>query len=156
MKSNVYVSGSCKNRGAVKKLMDDIENRGYRVAVDWTSRKLVDNVKDHVEEDIKALKECDCFIYCMDGIKSRGKYFELGYVASMEKPIAIYLLPSYYITNTDGDIMPFDVIIENESVFVKTGAYSVYRDIDELETWLSNIPFFKTLNKWKHDRLDIK
>lgn len=140
MKNNIYVTGSWKNRVAIRKLMGDMENHGYIIIVDWTSRKITDDAKIAAEENIKGLRECDCLIYCMDGIRSRGKYFELGYATALGKPIAIYLLPTYYnIINPNQEEMPFNVILENESVFIRSRAYKVLCNMDELKNWLSNI-----------------
>lgn len=140
MKNNVYVAGSLKNRVAIKKLMNSIENWGYKITADWTNYKDGDSAKYGAEESVQGLKECDCLIYCMDGVKSRGKYFELGYVSALGKPITIYFLPNnYYITDLNCDTLPFNVIIENESVFIRSGMYPVMYTIDELKTWLSNI-----------------
>ena len=140
MKNNVYIAGSWKNRDAVKRLMNDIENFGYKITYDWTNHKGSDKAKDHVEEDIEGLKECDCLIYCMDGIRSRGKYFELGYVTALGKPVAIYLLPTYYnVINPNDENLPFNIIIENESVFIRSRIYPILHTIDELKSWLSNV-----------------
>ncbi len=138
MKNNVYVAGSCKNRVATKNLMDDIKKWGFNIAFDWTNR--TNDIVDDLKEDIKGLIECDCFIYCMDGIKSRGKYFELGYVSALNKPIGIYLLPTYYhIINPNSEDLPFSIIIENESVFIRSRIYPILNNIDELKKWLIDI-----------------
>lgn len=138
MKNNVYVAGSWKNRYAAKCLMKDIENLGCKITVDWTVHKKRDNVTDYVKEYIKGLQECDYFIYCMDGIKSLGKNFELGYATALGKPIAIYLL-SGNIFGLSIDKVPFDKIVERESVFIRSNMYLVIRTIDELKNWLLSI-----------------
>lgn len=135
----VYIAGSCKNRTAIKGLMSEIESFGHQITVDWTIRRSNNDTKEFVEEDIKGLQECDRFIYCMDGIKSRGKYFELGYAAALNKNIGIYLLPTYYeVINPNSENLPFSIIIENESVFIRSKMFPILRTIDELKMWLSN------------------
>lgn len=139
MANNVYIAGSCKNRKAIKCLMTDVENWGNKITVDWTARDENNDVDLYVREDIGGIKECDNFIYCMDGLRSRGKYFELGYAAALGKRIGIYLLPTYYhIMNNScsSDKPPFDIIIENESIFIKSMMYPVLRDANELKIWL--------------------
>jgi len=140
MTNNVYVAGSCKNRKAVGSLMRDIESWGYKVTFDWTGRDEKDAVNQYVREDIRGIEECDNFIYCMDGSRSRGKYFELGYATALGKRIGIYLLPTYYhvINGTCGlDAPPFDVIMENDSIFIKSRMYPIFSDANELRKWLS-------------------
>ena len=151
--NNVYITGSWKNREAIKYLMGDIEKLGNKIAVDWTEHKGKENVKNYAQEIIKGLQECDCFIYCMDGIKSIGKNFELGFAAGLNKPIAIYLLNNKNINNendSDGskclnlfgpnmDTTPFDKMIEKECIFIQAKMYPILRTFDKLITWLSNI-----------------
>jgi nucleoside 2-deoxyribosyltransferase len=139
MSNNVYIAGSCKNRKAIKHLMVDIENWGYKVTFDWTIRA-ENNENLFVEEDIGGMKECDSFIFCIDGSRSRGKYFELGYATALGKRIGIYLVPTYYhVTNgvCSPDIPPFDFIIENDSIFIKSKMYPIFSDANELKKWLS-------------------
>jgi hypothetical protein len=139
MVNKVYIAGSCKNRKAIKRLMSDIENWGHKIIFDWTVRDEKKDLNIYVQEDIIGMKECDNFIYCMDGSKSRGKYFELGYATALGKRIGIYLLPTYYhITNNlcKSDRPPFDIIIENESIFIKSIRYPILSDIFELKMWL--------------------
>ncbi len=139
MVNNVYIAGSCKNKNAVKDLMVKIETWDCRIVFDWTVSDKNYDVKRYVQEDIEAIKLCDNFIYCMDGIKSRGKYFELGYAAALGKRIGIYLLPNcYYVMDNvcSQDTLPFSVIMENDSVFIKSKMYTVLSTIEELRTWL--------------------
>jgi nucleoside 2-deoxyribosyltransferase len=139
MTSNVYIAGSCKSRKAIKCLMTDIENWGYKVTFDWTIRVENKDVNLFVQEDIGGMKECDNFIFCIDGSKSRGKYFELGYAAALDKRIGIYLLPNYYhVMNGEcsQDMPPFDIIIENDSIFIKSGMFPILGNKEELKTWL--------------------
>lgn len=139
MTNNVYIAGSCKNRKAVKNLMTEIEGLGYNIIFDWTVRDKNNDINRYVQEDIGGIKECDNFVYCMDGSKSRGKYFELGYAAALGKRIGIYLLPTYYRVTNDTcgpDTLPFDVIIENDSIFVKSRMYPILSNTEELKIWL--------------------
>lgn len=138
MKNNVYIAGSWKNREAVKRLMKDIEEWGCKITVDWTNHKRKDNLMEYVQEYIKGLQECDHFIYCMDGIKSIGKNFELGYATALGKPIGIYLFDGN-IFGPNMEKISFDKIIEKESVFVRANMYQIIRTIDELKNWLFNI-----------------
>ncbi len=140
MKNSIYMAGSWKNRVAIRQLMNDIESLGYKITVNWTNRKMTDDAKIAAEENIKGLRECDCLVYCMDGIRSRGKYFELGYATALSKSIGIYLLPTYYnVINPNSEDLPFSMILENESVFIRSRNYPILRDMDELKNWLSNI-----------------
>lgn len=142
MRNNVYIAGSCKNRKAVKALMTDIENWGFNVIFDWTVRDGNNDISRYVQEDIRGIKDCDNFVYCMDGSKSRGKYFELGYASALDKRIGIYLLPNRYniASNTyNQDTLPFSVIIENDSIFIKSRMYPILSDANKLKTWLSTI-----------------
>lgn len=137
--NNVYIAGSCKNRKAVKALMTEIEKWGYRVIFDWTVRDENNDVARYVKEDIRGIEKCDNFVYCMDGSKSRGKYFELGYATALGKRIGICLLPNRYnITNGvyNQDILPFSVIMENDSIFIKSKMYPILNNMDELKIWL--------------------
>ena len=141
MNNNVYIAGSCKNRKAVKDLITDIESWGFRIIFDWTVRDENNDISRYAQEDIRGIKDCDSFVYCMDGSKSRGKYFELGYATALGKRIGIYLLPNRYnITNNvyNQDIPPFSIIIENDSIFIKSGMYPILSGANELKTWLSN------------------
>lgn len=139
MKNDIYIAGSCKSRKAIKNLMTEMESWGCHIIFDWTVRDKNNDMSTYVQEDIKGIKECDNFIYCMDGSKSRGKYFELGYATALNKRIAIYLLPTYYHIN-DGvygpDIPPFDIIIENDSIFINSGTYIILSDMEKLKIWL--------------------
>jgi len=140
MKNNIYMAGSWKNRVAIRQLMNDMENLGYKITVNWPNRKITDDAKIAAEENLKGLRECDCLIYCMDGIRSRGKYFELGYATALSKPIGIYLLPTYYnVINPNHEDIPFSVVLENESVFIRSRTYPILCNIDELKNWLSDI-----------------
>ena len=141
MKNNIYIAGAWKNRLTIKHLMNDIENWGYKIIVDWTSHMASDNPKDNVEENIKGLLSSDCLLFCMDGIRSRGKYFELGYATALDKPVGIYLLSTYYdVNNSCGDklSLPFDIIIENESIYIRSRMFPIMQTIDELKKWLEN------------------
>lgn len=141
--TKIYISGSWKNRNSVSNLMRDMENSGYEVIIDWTKHKITDDARHIVAENIEGLKKCDCLIYCMDGIRSRGKYFELGYATALEKPIGIYLLPTYYHNvyrpNSESEELPFSIIFDNESVFVRSKLYPILSTIDELENWISRL-----------------
>lgn len=140
MTNNVYVAGSCKNRKAVRTLITEIEKWDCKVIFDWTVRDENNDIVRYVQEDIRGIEECDNFVYCMDGSKSRGKYFELGYATALGKRIGIYLLPNRYnITNGiyNQDIPPFSVIMENDSIFIKSRMYPILSNMDELRTWLS-------------------
>lgn len=139
MTNNVYVAGSCKNRKAVRGLISEIEGWDCKIMFDWTTRDEKNDIKGYVQEDIRGIEECDNFIYCMDGLRSRGKYFELGYATALGKRIGIYLLPNLYdITNGiyNQDTLPFSVIIENDSIFIKSRMYPILNNMDELKTWL--------------------
>ncbi len=142
MTNNVYIAGSCKNRKGVRDLMTEIENFGYRVAFDWTVGDKNNDMIKHVQKYIMGIKECDNFVYCMDGSISRDKYFELGYAAALGKRIGIYLLPNRYnIVNNvyNKDVPPFSIIIENDSIFIKFMSYPILNNISELTTWLGDV-----------------
>ncbi len=156
MTNSVYIAGSCKNVKAVKYLMTKIESWGHRITFDWTGSNNNNDIGEYVKKDIDGIQECDNFVYCMDGIKSRGKYFELGYATALNKPIIIYILPThYYMTNAGSvdnvgnsdmlpsDMLPFDMIIENDSVFIKSRMYPILSNIDELKTWLDEKHFHR-------------
>lgn len=128
--TKVYVSGSCKNRIMIRCLMNDIKNWGYEIVSDWTTRKESGDIyRKYAQEDIRALKECDCLVYCMDDFKSRGKYFELGYATALGKPIGIYLFLSLSLDNA----------MKNESIFIRSGMYPIIYDVNNLKTWLANV-----------------
>lgn len=135
--NNVYISGSWKNRDAVKRLMSDIENWGCKVTVDWTNHKNSGSIADYAQEYIKGLQECDCFIYCMDGIKSLGKNFELGYASALGKHIGVYLFEGATF-GPNMKSVTFDKIIAKECVFIRANIYQILRTIDELKNWLLN------------------
>src|SRR3972149_5757480 len=129
MKNNVYIAGSWKNRNDVKHLMDEIEEWGCKIMVEWTNHKKKDNIIDYVQEYIKGLQECDCFVYCMDGIKSIGKTFELGYVTALNNPVGLFIL-------------------EKECIYIRANIYQIIRTIDELKNWLLDIvPSKSDINK---------
>lgn len=133
--ANIYLAGSWKNRILTKYLMKDIERWGHKIIVDWTKHEEKNSAKKYATEDLQALKDCDCLIFCMDGVHSRGKNFELGYVTALGKPIAIYHMP-----NNDIVIGPDGLpIIDNECVFIRAKLYPVIHNCDELKLWLSNI-----------------
>ncbi len=138
MKNNVYIAGSWKNRETVKNLMNDIEEWGYKVTVDWTNHKRNDKIIDQAQEYIKGLQECDFFIYCMDGIKSIGKNFELGYATALGKTVGIYLFENK-IFGPDIKNISFDKIIAKESIFIQANMYKILRTLEELKNWLLSI-----------------
>lgn len=138
MRLKVYVAGSLKNRSLTKVLMNEIEMMGYKITTDWTED--IESGSDRLcaEEDIRALQECDCLIYCLDGIHSRGKNFELGYVTALKKPIAIYMLNlssiSHISIETPGILKYY---IDKECVFIRANMYPIFHTINELKLWLS-------------------
>lgn len=138
-KIKVYVAGSCKNRSSVKIIMNKIEMMGHDIATDWTKHKK-EPAKLYAEEDIKALQECDCLLYCMDGISSRGKNFELGYVTALKKPIAIYMLNLDSIAHipieTPGILKHY---VNKECMFIRANMYPIFHTTDNLKSWLSNV-----------------
>ena len=136
MKKKIYVAGSCKNIVTIRQLMKNIENLGHDISLDWTVRRGDTDAKKDAQEDIKRLQECDCLIYCMDGIKSRGKYFELGYAAALSKPIGVYFL---YAVDPNGTMSGLNAVMEDESVFIKSRMYPIMYTLGELNVWLSNI-----------------
>ena len=147
MKNNVYIAGSWKNRNDVKHLMDEIEEWGCKIMVDWTNHKKKDNIIDYVQEYIKGLQECDCFVYCMDGIKSIGKTFELGYVTALNKPVGIFLFENK-IFGPNMEKISFDKILEKECIYIRANIYQIIRTIDELKNWLLDIvPSKSDINK---------
>lgn len=149
-KIKVYVAGSCKNISSVKDVMNEIETMGHEIATDWTKHKRSGPTKLYAEEDIKALQECDCLLYCMDGIPSRGKNFELGYVTALKKPIAIYMLNLDSIAHvpieTPGILKYY---IDKECVFIRADMYPIFHTMDELRSWLSNIQIWENHKEMK-------
>ena len=144
MTNNVYISGSWKNRDVVRCLMEDIENWGYSIIIDWTNHRKKD-ILNYAHEYIKALKECDCMIYCMDGIKSIGKSFELGYATALDKPVGIYLLKDN-VFGPNRETTSLDKILEKECLFIRANFYKILYSIDELKNWLlSIIPIQQTV-----------
>lgn len=126
--ADIYLAGSWKNKISIRHLMRDIEDWGHKIIIDWTKHEEKNSAKRYATEDLRALKDCDCLIFCMDGVHSRGKNFELGYATALGKPIAIY-----HIRNGDSSI------IDNECVFIRAKLYPILHNYDELKLWLSNI-----------------
>jgi len=149
-KIKVYIAGSCKNVSIVKAVMNDIETMGYEIAIDWTKHKRSGPAKLYADEDIKALQECDCLLYCMDGISSRGKNFELGYVTALGKPIAIYMPNLDSIAHipieTPGILKYY---IDKECIFIRANIYPIFYTTDELRSWLSNIQVWENYKDMK-------
>ena len=136
-KTKVYVAGSCKNRSLVKVIMNEIMLMGYDVVLDWTDHKDPKMAKIYATEDIKALHECDCLLYCMDGNPSKGKNFELGYATALKKPIAIYVLnlnSVVHIPIEEPGILKY--YIDKECVFIRANMYPILHTMDELKLWL--------------------
>lgn len=77
----------------------------------------------------------------MDGIHSRGKYFELGYVTALRKPIVIFRISTIHtygiISDYDNEQSPSDYLLEDESIFIKSKLYTIIGSDDELRKWLS-------------------
>ena len=148
MKLKVYVAGSLKNRCLIKVLMNEIEMMGHKITNDWTEYVESGSANQCAEEDIRALQECDCLIYCLDGISSRGKNFELGYATALKKPIAIYMLNLNSITHSpierQGIIKYY---IDKECVFIRANMYPIFHTMDELKSWLSNRPIIFNMRK---------
>lgn len=139
-KIKVYIAGSWKSRLVIKTLMNKIEMMGHKIVVDWTEHKLSGFAKEYAAEDIKGLQECDCLIYCMDGIDSRGKNFELGYATAIGKPIAIYMLNLNSIVHIPIELSGIlKYYIDKECIFIRANLYPILDTIDELKLWLSNI-----------------
>ncbi len=118
----IYVAGSLKNSHMANCVMKDIESMGCQIAVDWA--KDID-----VTECIKGLEQCDGLIFCMDGFKSRGKNFELGYVHALKKPIIVY--PIYPFKESIEDLL------ENESTFLKL--FPIIKSRDDIKDWITNL-----------------
>ena len=147
MTPNVYVAGSLKNRPLIKVLMNEIEMMGYKITTDWAEDTEV-SARLCAKEDIRALQECDYLIYCLDGIPSRGKNFELGYVAALKKPIAIYFLNLNSISHIPIErpgILKY--YIDKECVFIRAGMYPIFHTMDDLKSWLSNMPIISNMRK---------
>jgi len=138
MKNNVYIAGSWKNRIVIKQLMKDIESWGYKITVDWTEHKRKENIMEYAQEYLKGLKECDYFVYCMDGIKSIGKNFELGYATALDKHVGVYVFDNN-IFGPNLKNVSFDKIVDKECIFIRANMYQVLHTLDELKNWLPSI-----------------
>lgn len=138
MNNNVYIAGSWINRIEVKNLMSSIESWGYNISVDWTNHVGKDKLVEYVQEYMKGIKECDYFVYCMDGIKSIGKNFELGYATALDKKIGIYLF-SNKTFGPNMETTPLNKIMNKECAFVRANIYQMIHTIEELKNWLTTI-----------------
>ncbi len=138
MSNNVYIAGSWKNRVAIRQLMDDVENLGYKITVDWTNHIGKDKLVEYVQEYMRGIKECDYFIYCMDGIKSIGKNFELGYATALGKHVGVYLFNSKTF-GPNIESTPLSKIMDKESAFVRANIFQMLYTMDELKNWLPSI-----------------
>lgn len=148
MKLKVYVAGSLKNRALIKVLMNEIEMMGHKIITDWTESAEPGSARLCAKEDIRGLQECDCLIYCLDGIPSRGKNFELGYITALKKPIAIYILNISSISHIPIELPGiFKYYIDKECVFIRANMYPIFYTIDELKSWLSNRPIILNMRK---------
>lgn len=136
-KTKVYIAGSFKNSTKIKGIMNDIENWGFYIAVDWTMHQEKGSARQYADEDLKGLKECDCLIYCMDSNHSRGKNFELGYITALKKPIIIYIIPGD--DASDRENLYIDSLIDKECVFIRARLYPIINSMDELRLWLDNL-----------------
>ena len=159
-KLKVYVAGSWKNKDIIKGIMGKIEEWEYEVPFNWTDTEKGDT-KQYALEDIKGLNECNCLIYCMDGTKSRGKNFELGYATALNKPIAIYVFSVDNILNAIREISAdpnnlsmndiLDAAISNECVFIRAKMYPIFHSIEELKLWLDDLDLRIFLSNIKID-----
>lgn len=148
MKLKVYVAGSLKNIPLVKVLMNEIEMMGHKITTDWTEDTGSGSARLRAEKDIRALQECDCMIYCLDGIHSRCKNFELGYITALKKPIAIYMLNLNSIPHAPIEIPGIlKYYIEKECIFIRANMYPIFHTMDELKSWLSNRPIIFNMRK---------
>ena len=153
-KLKVYIAGSWKNKEKIEYIMREIENWGYNIAVDWTKHQEKGNAKQYAEEDLNGLKECDSLIYCMDSNHSRGKNFELGYIAALNKPIAIYIIPNDGIVGK-GDI-PIDSLIDKECIFIRARSYPIISSINSLRLLLENLEIKLLLSKMRQNKWNDK
>ena len=156
-KITIYVAGSWKNRSRIKNIMEKIESWEHNIAVDWTKHQEKGGARQYAEEDIKGLKECDCLVYCNDGIKSRGKNFELGYITALGKPIVIYLIPSNetndgIVSGTEEKLSIYS-LIDKECVFIRARLYPIINSIDELRLWLDNLEVRLLLSKTRQKQI---
>lgn len=150
-KIRVYVAGSWKNKNIIKHIMEKIEEWGRTVVVDWTVHTEKGSTEQYTSEDLKGLNQCDCLVYCMDGTKSRGKNFELGYATALNKPIAIYVFSVDNTLNAIREIVAdpnninlshdeiLDAMISNECIFIRAKMYPILSSLDELRLWLANL-----------------
>lgn len=150
-KIKIYVAGSWKNRSKIKNIMEEIENWEYDIAVDWTKHQEKGGARQYAEEDLKGLKECDCLVYCMDSNHSRGKNFELGYIAALGKPVIIYIIPGDGVSEK----LPIDSLIDKECIFIRAKLYPILDSMNELRLWLDNLEVKLLLSKTRQKQMEI-
>ena len=134
----IYIAGSWKNRLLIKHLMVHVEGWKYKITTDWTEHYASDNENKYAVEDMEGIRQCDAFIYCIDGTSSRGKNFELGFAHALNKPIAIYAIVLDHVCSSaaiDKDLMISDMI-EGESMFIKAEFFPIFSSSVELRSWL--------------------
>ena len=156
-KIKVYVAGSWKNRLAIKQLMENIEEWGYIVIVDWTKHQEKGGAKQYAAEDLKGLQECDCLIYCMDSNHSRGKNFELGYITALCKPVIIYIMSDEEINVClDMKTIHIDSLIDKECIFVKARLYPIIGSLENLRLWIENLEVKLLLSQVRQKQMEGK
>ena len=70
-------------------MMNMLLGEGYRIAVDWTWHAEEGKSLEYASEDLMGVIGCDVFVF-IDGIRSTGKFVELGIALGIDKPIIIY------------------------------------------------------------------
>ena len=88
----MFIAGSIEDKDKLIKLVEHFEIMGCVITRKWwkfTTDK-EHNYPIYVEEDIKAIKECDLFVLFNTDKKTGGKYIEIGIAIAFNKPILIY------------------------------------------------------------------
>jgi hypothetical protein len=90
-KITVYVAGKWSEREKARKVMKELNDRGYAIAVDWTTHEHPDMFKEYVLEDIEAIKSSDILLACMwnKNIFYKGAWIEIGVALGLDKKIII-------------------------------------------------------------------
>lgn len=153
-KIKVYVAGSWKNRSTIKQLMEKIEDWGYIIVTDWTIHQEKGGAKRYAEEDLKGLQECDCLVYCMDENHSRGKNFELGYIAALDKPVIIYIISNKGIDKCLDKDISVDSLIDKECIFIRAKLYPILDCLEDLRLWIDNLDIKLLLSRVRQKQME--
>jgi nucleoside 2-deoxyribosyltransferase len=87
-----YIASKFESMDEVRKMQDEIRERGHSISADWTQHKNIPEYSkeeelaaEYASEDVEGAKDCDIFIILANE-DSRGSHLELGAALASGSP----------------------------------------------------------------------